>query len=247
MSAAVPARQLFVADTHLSGERPQLTAHFLRFLAGTARTADTLYILGDLFEAWLGDDLVLPGCQPVLDGLQQLTTAGVSVKLLHGNRDFLIGRQFTDATGVELLPEPSRITLPDRRTALLLHGDTLCIDDIAYQSLRRTLRDPSWINGFLARPPAVRIALAKELREQSREAIGNKSEAIMDVNQEQVMALMEQQQVQVLIHGHTHRPAVHRFKLQRQPAERCVVGDWSDQQGSVLVCDRQGCRLESVE
>lgn len=236
---------LFIADLHLTAERPAGLRLFRRFLSERAWQAETLYILGDLFEAWLGDDLLLPGYDGLLSDLRDLTESGVPVYAMHGNRDFLLGPRFEQTTGVQLLPEPTRCELYGRPT-LLLHGDLLCTDDTAYQALRRTLRDPAWIAKFLAKPPEERIALARELREKSSEEIGSKEAAIMDVNPSAVAAAAHEHEVECIIHGHTHRPAHHRHQVEGREVERYVVGDWGDH-AMLLACDPEGCRLERFE
>ncbi|SCZ63705.1 UDP-2,3-diacylglucosamine diphosphatase [Thiohalomonas denitrificans] len=236
------ASTLFISDLHLSEERPETLGLFSRFLQERAREASTLYILGDLFEVWLGDDLLPPGCAQVLAELKQLTDAGTTVRVMPGNRDFLLGEGFEQATGCELLQEPTRQKIAGTPT-LLLHGDTLCTDDVAYQTMRHTLRDPAWIRDFLNRTPEERIAVARQLREKSREATGTKECAIMDVNAEAVSAAFREHRVERLIHGHTHRPARHESEFDGTPVERFVLGDWSDH-AEILTCDENGCQLE---
>lgn len=235
---------LFVSDLHLSEERPEITALFLELLRGRAAKADALYILGDLFEVWLGDDAVMPCYLPVLNGLRDLTATGVPVYVMHGNRDFLMGDLFAQRTGCRLIPDPSVIELSGERT-LIMHGDTLCTDDVEYQQFRAHLRSEETQRQFLALPMEKRIAVAAHYRSGSRERSRNKAEEIMDVNQQAVITVMGEHQVRRLIHGHTHRPAIHRFELEGETAQRLVLGDWY-QQGSLLACDAGGCRLEKV-
>jgi len=231
---------LFISDLHLSKEQPDILRLFLSFLGGPATSADALYILGDLFEAWLGDDLVLPEYQPALDALRQLTASGVPVHVMHGNRDFLLGEKFATATGCKLLGDPTVIDLYGT-PALLMHGDLLCSDDIAYQQLRKQLRNEQWIKQFLTFTPQERIAFAQKLRQQSKAETSYKSEAIMDVNATTVSDYMKQYAVTRLIHGHTHRPALHEHG---DGSERYVLGDWHGDHAMVLVCNKTGCRLE---
>lgn len=231
---------LFISDLHLSGERPETLALFQAFLAGEAREAEALYILGDLFEAWLGDDVILPDYTPVIEALRQLSDSGVALYLMHGNRDFLMGERLMALTGATLLDDPSVIVLNGIPT-LLMHGDLLCSDDTAYLAMRQQLRNPQWITAFLQKTPEERIAFARDLRERSRQETGEKDEAIMDVNALTVAAYMQQHGVRHLIHGHTHRPAIH----QEPSGERIVLGDWY-RTGSVLKCDKTGCRLTPV-
>ncbi len=235
---------LFISDLHLSGQRPAITELFLDFLRQRARSAEALYILGDLFEAWIGDDAVLPDYQPCVDALRTLADSGVPVYIMQGNRDFLLGEGFAAMSSATLLPDPSVIDLYGEPT-LLMHGDTLCTDDVAYQQFRAMVRDPQWQAALLAKTPQERLAMAREYREISQAQTAQKAETIMDVNQEAVAAALREQGVHRLIHGHTHRPALHDFTLDNAPARRIVLGDWYEQ-GSVLVCDETGCRLEGL-
>lgn len=236
---------LFISDLHLSGEQPDTIGLFLAFLADRAPQAEALYILGDLFEAWLGDDLLLPGYGPVLEAMKRLSDSGTRLYVMHGNRDFLLGERFEQLSGATLINDPCVIDLYGTPT-LLMHGDLLCSDDIPYQAMRQQLRDPQWIDAFLARTPQERIDFARELRERSRKETGEKAEAIMDVNTETVVRYLREHQVHQLIHGHTHRPAVHRFELDGQTASRYVLHDWYGS-GGVLVCDQAGCTLQALK
>ena len=235
---------LFISDLHLSDERPEITALFSLFLQNDAARAQALYILGDLFEVWLGDDAVLPAYQPVIDGIHALTASGVPVYLMHGNRDFLIGEGFVRLSGCHLLEDPTVIELDGKRT-LLMHGDTLCTDDVEYQRFRAQVRNPDTQRQFLGLPINERIAVAKHYRQESRERSRSKSEEIMDVNQDAVTDIMRRHGVYQLIHGHTHRPAVHTFTLDDHTAQRIVLGDWYEQ-ASILKCSLGKCRLESI-
>ena len=235
---------LFISDLHLSDERPEITALFLRFLQNDAARARALYILGDLFEVWLGDDAVLPAYQPVIDGISALTAGGVPVYVMHGNRDFLIGDRFVELSGCRLLEDPTVIELDGKRT-LLMHGDTLCTDDVEYQHFRTQVRNPDTQRQFLALPINERIAVAKHYRQESRERSRSKTEEIMDVNQGAVMDIMRRHEVYQMIHGHTHRPAVHSFTLDNHSAQRIVLGDWYEQ-ASILRCSLGKCGLESM-
>jgi len=235
---------LFVSDLHLDPARPAITATFLAFLAGQARHADAVYILGDLFEAWIGDDDDAEPGPTVVGALKALTGSGVPVYFLHGNRDFLIGRRFADASGVRLLAEAEVIDLCGE-PVLLLHGDTLCTDDLDYQAFRAQVRDPAWRARLLALPLAQRRALAGQLRETSREATRQKGADITDANPAAVDAALRAHGVQRMIHGHTHRPAIHEWLLDDRSARRAVLGDWYER-GSVLRCDAVGWRLEPL-
>ena len=235
---------LFISDLHLDPARRRVTELFLDFLAGEARAAVALYILGDLFEAWIGDDDPEPAHAQVIAGLRATADSGVPVFLMHGNRDFLLGAGFAARSGALLLPDSAVIDLFGN-PALLLHGDTLCTDDHAYQDFRTLVRDPPWQREFLAKPIGERQAIARQLRETSQQATRAKAEYITDVNTQAAMDAMRAAGVRLLIHGHTHRPAVHDFELDGLPARRIVLGDWYEQ-GSLLRCDAQGCRLETL-
>ena len=236
---------LFISDLHLSPERPAIAALFLGFLRERARTARALYILGDLFEYWIGDDASQqPGVQPLLAALRALTDSGVQVFVMHGNRDFLLGNGFADQTGCRLIPDPTIIDLYGERV-LLMHGDTLCTDDVDYLKFRAMVRNPQWVQMFLAKPIPERIAMVREYREVSKTATAAKKPEIMDVNRAAVEAAFRQHGVRHLIHGHTHRPAQHVLTLDGAELRRTVLGDWYEQ-GSVLACDARGCVLENL-
>lgn len=235
---------LFISDLHLEPTRPAVTALFLAFLEQRARQAEALYILGDLFEAWIGDDDDNQLGSTVAAGLRTLTGSGVPVHVLHGNRDFLLGERFATVSGVRLLPESVVIELAGE-PVLLLHGDTLCIDDVEYQAFRAQVRDPAWQARTLALPLAQRRALASQLRECSRQTTQQKAPDITDVNHNEVDRVLRKYRVSRLIHGHTHRPALHEWTLDSRLMRRAVLGDWY-QQGSVLCCDAAGWRLESL-
>ncbi len=239
------ASTLFISDLHLSPLRPTIVTLFLDFLRNQATRADALYILGDLFEYWIGDDnIAKPENAPVVLGLRALTASGVPVFIMHGNRDFLLGREFERQTGCQLLAEPAQISLAGE-TLLLMHGDTLCTDDVDYQKFRRLVRDPAWQGAFLAKDLDEREQMARNVRELSQVAMTDKPAEIMDVNQSAVETAMRQHGIRHLIHGHTHRPAQHEFMLDGKPARRTVLGDWYEQ-GSVLRCESGRWSLESV-
>ncbi len=235
---------LFISDLHLSDQRPAITEAFIGFLESEARGAEALYILGDLFEAWLGDDMVLPEYARAIEAMHRLADAGVPLFVMHGNRDFLLGADFAAMSGAQLLPESTVIDLHGTST-LLLHGDTLCTDDVEYQKFRAMVRNPAWQAEVLARSPEERLTLARQFREMSMTEMQGKSEAIMDVNAKAVAAAFREAGVRQMIHGHTHRPAIHDLEIDGEPARRIVLGDWYDQ-GSVLECDAEGCRLRSL-
>jgi UDP-2,3-diacylglucosamine hydrolase len=234
---------LFIADLHLDPARPAITELFLAFLAGEARHADALYILGDLFEAWIGDDAVASD-DPIIAGLRALSDSGVPVYIMHGNRDFLLGETFAAMSGAELLPEPCRIEI-DGEPTLLMHGDSLCVDDVEYQRFRAMVRDPDWQAKFLAKPLAERQAFAEQARTESAHQMSQLDNTITDVNDEAVERSMADHGVLQLIHGHTHRPAVHELTLAGQTAQRIVLGDWFEQ-GSVLRARSGGLHLEAL-
>ena len=225
---------LFIADLHLQTEEPAITAGFLRFLAGTAQEADALYILGDLFEAWIGDDDPNPLHRQIAAALKALTDSGVPVYFLHGNRDFLLGQRFARESGMTLLPEEKVLELYGKRL-LILHGDTLCTDDAGYQAFRAKVHQPWLQKLFLALPLFIRMRIAAKMRADSTSANRNKSQAIMDVNPQAVVKVMEKHQVQHLIHGHTHRPDIHALTANGEPACRYVLGAWHSEGSMVKV------------
>ncbi len=235
---------LFISDLHLHAGDTETMRRFRDFIAGPARAARELYILGDLFEAWIGDDEDDPRIIPVVEGLRTLTDGGVRCAIMHGNRDFLIGSRFCDLTGCRLLGDYERVTLFGE-PVLLTHGDLLCTDDTRYMTLRGELRSPAWQRDFLAKPLAERRQIASDLRQLSATEIATKSDYIMDVNQAAVERAMREHRVTLLLHGHTHRPAVHRFTLSGQPAARIVLGAWYEQ-ASVVRWTAEGFSLETL-
>ncbi|MGJ0481047.1 UDP-2,3-diacylglucosamine diphosphatase [Pantoea agglomerans] len=232
------SRTLFIADLHLCQEEPAITAGFVHFLQREAPHCDALYILGDLFEAWIGDDDPNPLHKQIASALRALP---VPVYFIHGNRDFLIGRRFARASGMTLLPEEQVLTLYGHRL-LIMHGDTLCTDDAGYLRFRAKVHNP-WIQRlFLALPLWIRKRIAARMRADSKQANQHKSQTIMDVNQDTVAAAMLRQQVPLLIHGHTHRPAIHTLSLQGETAQRAVLGAWHSR-GSMIQLDASGIQL----
>ncbi|MBS0346500.1 MAG: UDP-2,3-diacylglucosamine diphosphatase [Proteobacteria bacterium] len=229
----------FISDLHLSADRPELTALFERYLAGVAREAGSLYILGDLFEYWAGDDdLDDPLNREVAEKLAGFSHYGCKVYFMAGNRDFLLGREFAARAGLTILPEPTLIQLGEQHT-LLCHGDSLCTDDLAYQAFRSQVRNPAWQTQFLAQPLAVRKQIIAGARMKSETAKSEKDAAIMDVNGNAVAALLREHRFPLLIHGHTHRPAVHKIDVDGHDCERWVLTDWrleaGQASGEVLV------------
>ncbi|MBI5330707.1 MAG: UDP-2,3-diacylglucosamine diphosphatase [Betaproteobacteria bacterium] len=243
MTPDAPARStLFISDLHLSPERPDALSRFTSFLRETAIHAEALYILGDFFELWVGDDdLHQPLHQHAIAELRRLTEAGVGVRFLPGNRDFLIGPAFAAAAGLQLLPDPSVIRLYGVPT-LITHGDQMCTDDAAYQTYRTQVHDPDWQREFLAQPLIERIAFALHVRDQSEQAKAGKRPEIMDVNPAAVAQWLARYGVARIIHGHTHRPARHVHPAGERECERWVLPDWYEG-GGHLCCDQTGCRL----
>jgi UDP-2,3-diacylglucosamine hydrolase len=222
-----------------------MAAAFFDFCDGPARDAAALYVLGDLFDAWVGDDQIREDLAGrVAAALGQLSKAGVSVALMRGNRDLLLGERFADAAGAALLPEQIVVDLYGTRT-LLLHGDELCTDDVAYQSFRRWARNPARQRRFLALPYVARRAFVAWVRRRSRMETANKPEAIMDVNADAVMAAFRDHNVGRMIHGHTHRPARHELRVDGRVCERLVLSDWYEH-GQCLVVDAAGARPREI-
>lgn len=230
---------LFISDLHLAPDEPATTQRFLHLLDES--DAGAVYILGDLFEAWPGDDcLAEPWPATIAAALRRLGERGTRVYLLHGNRDFLLGPAFCEAVGATLLADPSVIDLHGTPT-LLLHGDSLCTDDLAYQQFRRQVREPAWQQAVLARPLAERLVMARQMRAQSAADKDGKDEGIMDVNAEAVEAAFRQAGCRRMIHGHTHRPARHLHDVDGQTCERWVLPDWYAGRGGGLRCNAHGC------
>ena len=223
---------LFIADLHLHDERPDLTRAFLQFLSEKVSGASTLYILGDLFEAWVGDDDDSETACSVKGALKQLTDNGTKVGVQHGNRDFLIGEKFAEETGTSLLADIEQIDLYGL-PALIMHGDQLCTDDIEYQKFKNLVRAEAWQQEFLSKSLSERKTIARQIRADSRSSQSEKSMSIMDVNPTEVDRIIAEYQVNTLIHGHTHRPYRHQLSSGRQ---RIVLGDW-DTQLWYLQCD----------
>ncbi len=228
---------LFISDLHLDASRPQVTDLFLRFLREEAAGAHALYILGDLFEAWVGDDDPDPVGVAVAQGVRRVVDAGTPVFFMRGNRDFLVGTDYARRAGMTILADPSVILL-DGQPILLLHGDLLCTADTAYMAFRAQTRDPRWQAQFLAQPLAARLAFAQQAREQSRAAQAaledaGTMETITDVTPATVDGYFARYGVELMIHGHTHRPAVHSVDVNGRACRRVVLGDWYEQ-GSVL-------------
>jgi len=240
----VPAT-LFISDLHLAPERPVTIECFLGLLRKRAREAQALYILGDLFDAWIGDDDDQPPYPEIRAALRGLTESGTDCYLMHGNRDFLIGRAFARDTGCKLLADPTPVDLAGTPT-LLMHGDLLCTDDVPYQKFRRRIRNPLVRRLFLWKSLSERRAIAADYRRKSGAAIAEKTQAIMDVNQRTVEKYMRRFSAQRLIHGHTHRPADHSFMLDGNPVTRLVLTEWHTNRGEVLAVSENGWKREEI-
>ena len=240
----MPMSTLFISDLHLDSERPAGIQQFLQFIDQDASKADALYILGDLFEVWIGDDNTELGNATVIDALTKLKLQGVPCFFMHGNRDFLIGKQFSGVTGCKLLKEYEVLEIEGTRV-LLTHGDLLCTDDEPYMALRAMVRNLDWQQDFLSKTLQERKSIANNIREHSKEAIAQKKPEIMDVNQKTVADTMLKYDVKVLLHGHTHRPNIHHFKLNGTDATRIVLGDWYEE-GSVVRWSKTGYKLETL-
>jgi UDP-2,3-diacylglucosamine hydrolase len=218
---------LFISDLHLSDERPEINALFFRFMSEIATTTDALYILGDLFDYWVGDDQLDhdPLARSVTDTIRRLSETGTSVYFMHGNRDFLIGERFAREAGLTILVDPTLIELYGQQV-LLLHGDTLCTDDVAYQKFRAQTRSTEWKNATLAKSYESRQQLAQSIRTQSDSEKNQKPEEIMDVTDATVEEVFRTHHYPLMIHGHTHRPATHRHLVDEHACERWVLADW---------------------
>ena len=234
----------FISDLHLQEEKPEVTEAFLSFLDSTAREAQHLYILGDLFEVWIGDDFKSELSHLIKEKLLLLKATSTSVFAMHGNRDFLIGERFCEDTGITLLDDPYKLDLFGKAT-LLMHGDLLCTKDVDYQEFRNMSRNPQWRKEFLNKPIEERERMAEALRLDSKEATNLKKDEIMDVTPEAVEEIMTLHNVELLIHGHTHRPKVHSLEINEIPAQRIVLGDW-DKSGWYIWMDNKSCELKEL-
>jgi UDP-2,3-diacylglucosamine hydrolase len=235
---------LFISDLHLEANRPEIGEQFLDFLDEEAADAEALYILGDFFEYWVGDDDPDEYYASIKRSLRAFTDSGVPVYFMQGNRDFMIGEIFAGETGVTILPDPYPVDLYGKQV-LLSHGDALCTDDTEYQQVRAMTRNPDWQAMMLAKPLEERIAIAKQARSQSQERNKTLSESIMDVNPDTVRQAISDYGVEILLHGHTHRPGIHCVEVDDRFAKRVVLGDWYDQ-GSVVRWDEDGVELSAI-
>lgn len=234
----------FISDLHLTPKRPATTELFFDFLRNVAPAANSVYILGDLFEFWVGDDAdEFTGQDVVCKALRRLTDSGVAVYFMHGNRDFLVGDSFADKTGCEILSDPTSITLHDQNI-LLAHGDSMCTDDTAHQHFRSVVNDPAWQQEFLSHSMAERVDIALNARSHSELHKSMTSMEIMDVNQDSVERQIKQYGADILVHGHTHRPGIHPIRINCGEATRIVLGDWYEQ-SSVLHYDRGTFQLSA--
>ncbi|MEQ1560600.1 MAG: UDP-2,3-diacylglucosamine diphosphatase [Methyloglobulus sp.] len=236
---------LFISDLHLSWDKPEITRCFLAFLEHRAHKAAALYILGDLFDAWVGDDDSSPPYPKIREGLKRLTESGTKVSLQLGNRDFLLGEKFCLDTGVIMIPDPVVIDLFGEPT-LLMHGDLLCTDDLPYQAFRSKSRTTEWRQRVLTKPLFIRLLAARWYRLRSYFHKRRKSQEIMDVNQDTVISTMLEHKCLRLIHGHTHKPDIHNFMINGNTAQRHVLEAWTKESGQTLVWDNNGYRIETL-
>ena len=236
---------LFISDLHLDDRRPETTELLLKFLHDEAVAADALYILGDLFEYWLGDDVTTQCANEVALALMSLVNSGVPSFFIHGNRDFLLREDYANRAGMTILPQEYVADLYGEKV-LLMHGDSLCTDDVPYQQFRSMVRDPAWQDDFLGKAPHERLQVAKQARDASAAHKGQVGMEIMDVNQDEVVAAFERHGVYRMIHGHTHRPATHNLEINGQAVQRIVLGDWYTQ-GSVLRVEPGNYELSTLD
>lgn len=239
------AKTWFISDLHLSSDLPRVTAGFLDLLTRIQPT-DTLYVLGDLFEVWVGDDNLDDYNQQIVNAFRQLSDRGTALFFTHGNRDFLLGENFAKATGGKLLPE-AQVVPVNGQDILLMHGDQLCTQDEKFMAFRAQSRDPAWQQMMLEKPLDQRLMIATMWRMQSKANNANKPENIMDVTPADVLRVLEENKVQTLLHGHTHRPMVHAIEANGKAARRIVLGDWREDEGNavIAVADESGLTLQN--
>ncbi len=236
-----------ISDLHLMPEKPQTMELFIRFVGDIASKADTLYILGDFLEVWWGDDDPATGYADVFNSLTELTSKHkTKVYLMHGNRDFMIGQSLADRCHFEIIQDPHKIII-NGKDALLMHGDTLCTDDVEYQKFRRMVRNPLWQQQALSKTLEERFQLAKSIRESSKQSTTEKDEYIMDVNQQETDKAFIDNHVDLIIHGHTHRPAIHHKKVNGRNTTRVVLGDWFEKGSYLRVNDSSELKLQSFK
>jgi UDP-2,3-diacylglucosamine hydrolase len=236
---------LFISDLHIAWDKPEITRRFLDFLDNRAIKASALYILGDLFDAWVGDDDNSPPNGKIRESLRRLRESGTLIFLQLGNRDFLLGKRFCEQAGITLLEDPAVINLYGEQT-LLMHGDLLCTDDLPYQEFRLKSRSPEWQRKVLSKPLLIRLLAAKWYRLRSYFHKRKKSQDIMDVNQDTVISTMTAYNCTRLIHGHTHRPDIHHFEIDGKLFQRFVLASWNKDKGETLVWEETGFRIETV-
>ncbi len=241
-------RTVFISDLHLTEKRPDITRAFFSFIKRECINSDTptsaLYILGDFFEAWIGDDCSTLLAEDVKTHLESITNAGIDLYIMHGNRDFLIGQSFCNDIGAQLIQDGTIIHL-DEKPVLLMHGDTLCTQDVQYLAFREVVRNPAWQHDFLSKPISERQAIAQQLRQKSQESAADKSEYIMDVDQQEAAKRLNASHCNLLIHGHTHRPAVHPL-TSPEGGYRYVLGDW-DKYGWMIVANDSDIELSKFQ
>jgi len=234
---------LFISDLHLTPKRPDITQCFMTFMRTEAINADALYVLGDLFDFWIGDDDPTDFAKQIRNEFKTLVAQGIPVYFCHGNRDFLIGKRFAKQTGIILLDEEQTIDLYGHKV-VVLHGDTLCTEDVRYLAFREKVHQP-WLQWVFNRLPFfIKKRIVLKVQSDITDDKSNKSMTIMDVTQSEVIAVMRKHNVDIMIHGHTHRPDIHRFDAQGENKTRIVLGDWYTQ-GSVLVYSEQGYELQN--
>lgn len=238
-------RTLLISDLHLEDRRPDITRAFFHLLDQFQGDVERLYILGDFFEIWLGDDALTPTANEVAIRLKQFSDAGCLVYLMHGNRDFLLGEDYAAHCGAELIHEPYLIEICGKQ-CLLMHGDSLCTDDKLYMDFRKMVRNREWQRDFLAKSLQERIAFGKQARNQSQEDAKEKTYEILDVNQDEVLRAIVEHNVPLFIHGHTHRPDRHQIELADSSCERIVLGDWHAK-GWYILADNENLELTSFE
>jgi len=236
---------LLISDLHLEDKRPEITRAFFHLLERFSGRVERLFILGDFFELWLGDDVLTPTATQVAERLSAFANAGSKIFIMHGNRDFLLGKDYAAQCQATLIEDPYPTVVAGRQ-CLLMHGDSLCIDDLPYLEFRRMVRDPQWQQAFLGKTVAERIAFGQQARAQSQADQKQKSDEILDVNADEVVRIIGQAGVPLLIHGHTHRPAIHELLINGQDCQRVVLGDWHSK-GWFILADDTNLELESFE
>tara|TARA_B100000900_G_scaffold372494_1_gene352447 strand:- start:1428 stop:2153 length:726 start_codon:yes stop_codon:yes gene_type:complete len=236
---------VFLSDIHISDQHPEISKHLEEFLLEEGSKTDAIFVLGDLFEYWLGDDDPNPLFREIKQLLKRLSDKNISIFFIHGNRDFLIGESFAEETGCHILNDPHIIDLCDKRV-LISHGDMFCTDDKEYQLFRNQTRDPAWKEFILSKSLSFREEFAKQARLESSKHISSNKNEIMDVNKDEILKMYEKYNVDIIIHGHTHRPAIHDVFFNGRNCQRIVLGDWYEQ-GSILKCDETGFDLIELD